>query len=93
MIFMRSAISRGAMSVLGDFIHKTQNLCVHQDPLIPLPGFIVIVPRRHIQSLAAIMKSEIEDFSKCIFLRSFIRVMFSQTRVLRSIVRGIFSQP
>lgn len=60
---MGCAISNNSMSVPGEFIRKTQFFCVHQDPLIPLPGFLVIASLRHIQSIADMQQSEYEEFS------------------------------
>ena len=63
---MGCAISSGAMSVPGGFIQQTQHFCVHQDPLIPLPGFLVIASRRHIQSISEMPESEYEELSRLI---------------------------
>ncbi len=60
---MGCAISEGSMLVPGDFIVKTQHFCVHQDPLIPLPGFLVIASRRHIQSITEMQEQEYREFS------------------------------
>ena len=60
---MGCAISDNSMSAPGGFIQKTQYFCVHQDPLIPLSGFLVIASLRHIQSISDMQKSEYEDFS------------------------------
>jgi diadenosine tetraphosphate (Ap4A) HIT family hydrolase len=61
---MGCAISDNSMSPPGGFIQKTQYFCAHQDPLIPLPGFLVIASLRHIRSLADMQTSEYEDFSE-----------------------------
>ena len=45
---MGCAISNGSMLVPGGMIQRTKNFCVHQDPLIPLPGFLVIASIRQI---------------------------------------------
>jgi diadenosine tetraphosphate (Ap4A) HIT family hydrolase len=60
---MGCAISDGSMPVPGGFIQKTRYFCVHQDPLIPLPGFLVIASLRHIQSLADMRQDEYEEFA------------------------------
>jgi len=57
------AISDQSMVAPGGFIQKTEHFCVHQDPLIPLPGFLVIASLRHIQSIADMQASEYEEFS------------------------------
>ncbi len=60
---MGCAISQGAMAVPGDFIKRTQHFCVHQDPLIALPGFLVIASLRHIQSMAEMQDAEYQEFA------------------------------
>jgi len=52
------------MSVPGGLIQKTEHFCVHQDPLIPLPGFLVIASLRHIQSISEMGEPEYEEFSR-----------------------------
>jgi diadenosine tetraphosphate (Ap4A) HIT family hydrolase len=57
------AIARGTMAVPGGFILKTQHFCVHQDPLIPLPGFIVVGSNRHILAINEMTEPEYADFT------------------------------
>ena len=63
---MGCAISDQSMQVPGGFIHRTQHFCVHQDPLIPLPGFLVVASLRHIQSISDMQETEYEEFSKLV---------------------------
>ena len=63
---MGCAISHQSMSVPGGFIQKTQHFCVHQDPLIPLPGFLVIASLRHIQSISEMPEAEYKEFSRLV---------------------------
>lgn len=63
---MGCAISNGSMLVPGGFIYKTEYFAVHQDPLIPLPGFLVIASLRHIQSISDMKDSEFQEFAKLI---------------------------
>lgn len=63
---MGCAISEGSMAVPGGFIQRTQHFCVHQDPLIPLDGFLVIASRRHIRSISEMRDAEYEEFSKLV---------------------------
>ena len=60
---MGCAISDQSMSVPGGFICQTQYFCVHQDPLIPLEGFLVIASRRHIQSISEMNNVEYQELS------------------------------
>jgi diadenosine tetraphosphate (Ap4A) HIT family hydrolase len=63
---MGCAISSQSMSVPGGFIYKTDLFCVHQDPLIPLPGFLVIASRRHIRSISEMRETEYDELSKLV---------------------------
>ena len=63
---MGCAISDRSMLVPGDFVKRTQYFCVHQDPLIPLPGFLVIASLRHIQSISEMQEPEYDEFSKLV---------------------------
>lgn len=58
------AISRGLMSVPGGIIHETEHFCVHQDPLISLPGFLVIASRQHVRSLSELNEAQYHEFSR-----------------------------
>jgi diadenosine tetraphosphate (Ap4A) HIT family hydrolase len=60
---MGCAIGDQTMSVPGGLIQRTQYFCVHQDPLIPLPGFLVIASIRHIRSISDMQVSEYDEFS------------------------------
>jgi len=60
---MGCAISRGSMSVPGGMIRRTKHFCVHQDPLIPLPGFLVIASLRHIRSISEMQVDEYAEFA------------------------------
>ena len=61
---MGCAIRDGSMMVPGGFIQKTEYFCVHQDSLIPLPGFLVIASLRHMQSIADMQDVEYNEFSR-----------------------------
>jgi len=61
---MGCAIAAGGMAVPGGFIRRSRYFCVHQDPLIPLPGFLVIASRRHIESIGEMEAAEYAEFSR-----------------------------
>ena len=56
-------INNGKVIVPGGLIFKSTNFVVHQDPLIPLPGFLVIASGRHYQSLYEMRDDEYREFS------------------------------
>lgn len=60
------AIGKNDVHVPGGFIKKTEYFCVHQDPLIPLPGFIVIGALRHIHTIAEMDENEYGELAKII---------------------------
>jgi diadenosine tetraphosphate (Ap4A) HIT family hydrolase len=60
---MGCAIGNRSVSVPGGLILVTQYFCVHQDPLIPLPGFLVIASLRHIQSMSEMRETEYDEFA------------------------------
>jgi len=60
---MGCAVANGSMSVPGGMIQKTDHFVVLQDPLIPLPGFLVIASLRHIQSMSEMTDREYEEFA------------------------------
>jgi diadenosine tetraphosphate (Ap4A) HIT family hydrolase len=63
---MGCAVSNGSMLAPGGFIRKAEYFCVHQDPLIPLPGFLVIASLRHYRSIADMQPAEYEEFSNLV---------------------------
>ena len=63
---MGCAIADGTMLPPGEMIKRTKQFCVHQDPLIPLPGFLVIASTRHIHSIAQMQAGEYEEFSNLV---------------------------
>ena len=54
------------MSVPGGLIQRTKYFCVHQDPLLPIEGFLVIASRRHIQSISEMEDIEYGEFSRLV---------------------------
>ena len=63
---MGCALADGSMSVPGGFVQRTKSFCVHQDPLIPLPGFLVIASLRHIRSISEMTEAEYDELSQLI---------------------------
>jgi len=59
---MGCAIADRTMLPPGGMIKETAHFCLHQDPLIPLPGFLVIGARRHVHALDELSDVEYADF-------------------------------
>ena len=76
---MGCAIREGSMQVPGGFIKQTRHFFVHQDPLIPLPGFLVIASKRHIRSIIEMNDEEYEELSDLV--RETRRVINETTQI------------
>ena len=63
---MGCAVARQALVVPGGFIWKSADFCVHQDPQIPLPGFLVIASRRHIRSIDEMTEAEYAGITRLV---------------------------
>ena len=58
------AIADHSFSPPGGLIAETEGIVVHQDPAIPLPGFLVLASKRHVQSIPDLKPSEYDEFAK-----------------------------
>ena len=61
-------IVSGKVNIPGGIIHSGRSVILAADPHIPIPGFLVITAKRHIQSFAELTKeerSEIGDILSC----------------------------
>ena len=47
----------------GGLIAESRGFVLHQDPVIPLPGFLVLASKRHVQSISDFEQSEYDEFS------------------------------
>ena len=63
---MGCAIAREELVLPGGFLRKSGLFCVHQDPLIPLEGFVVIASMRHIRSIGEMSEEEYTEFSSLV---------------------------
>jgi len=51
---------------IGGIIKETENFILHQDPEIPIKGFLIIASKQHIKSIAQLSKSQaLEFFELC----------------------------
>jgi diadenosine tetraphosphate (Ap4A) HIT family hydrolase len=58
------AIQGGSFKVSGGFIHECQGFNAVQDPLVPIPGFMVINAKRHISSIGQFTRAERIEFTE-----------------------------
>jgi len=57
------AIAATTMNPPGGIIAENDSFYVHQDPEIPIIGFLIIASKRHIQSIVDLTQKEYVDFS------------------------------
>ena len=51
---------------IGGIIKETENFILHQDPEIPIKGFLIIASKQHIKSITQLSKSQaLEFFELC----------------------------
>ena len=61
-------IANGKVKIPGGIIHNGRSVVLAADPRIPIPGFLIITAKRHIQSYAELAKeerAEIGDILSC----------------------------
>jgi uncharacterized SAM-binding protein YcdF (DUF218 family)/diadenosine tetraphosphate (Ap4A) HIT family hydrolase len=57
------AIGAGEMTPPGGVIAENRTFYMHQDPEIPIAGFLIIAPRRHIHAILDLTADEYADFA------------------------------
>lgn len=61
---MGCLIASGEMVPPGGILLKTDHFHLHQDPLIPLPGFLVLGANRHIQRIQDLSGEEFREYAR-----------------------------
>lgn len=60
------AIGDGTYVPPGGIIRETPHFVLHQDPEVPIAGFLIIGARRHCQSISQLTRAESQDlFDLC----------------------------
>jgi len=60
------ALANNILVPVGGIIKETENFILHQDPEVPIKGFLVIASKYHIKSIAELSKSQaVEFFELC----------------------------
>jgi len=57
-------IANGSMKVPGGIIRETKNFYLHQDPEIPIEGFMIIATKRHISSISELDFDEMLELAE-----------------------------
>jgi diadenosine tetraphosphate (Ap4A) HIT family hydrolase len=52
------SIGSGEVVPPGGIITETKNFVLHQDPEVPIKGFLIIASKKHIQSISQITPEE-----------------------------------
>lgn len=60
-------IQDGSFDVNGEFIYECKNFNIVQDPLIPIPGFMIIASKRHITSVDEFTEEEHKEYGTFLF--------------------------
>lgn len=55
------AIASGEISPPGEIIASTPNFVLHQDPEVPIKGFLIVASRKHIHSIADMSQKEVVE--------------------------------
>lgn len=58
---MGCAITTGAVKLPGDVIYAGKHFVLGTDPLIPIPGFLIITAKRHFNSIADLSPAELAE--------------------------------
>jgi len=56
------AIANGIIEPPYGLIYQSNHLVVHQDPLVPLKGFIILASKRHIKSINQMTSDEYREY-------------------------------
>jgi len=61
------SIGNGEVNPPGGLIAETKNFVLHQDPEVPIKGFLIIASKKHIQSIAQITPEEASELFDLIY--------------------------
>ena len=60
------ALASKSLIPIGGIIKETENFILHQDPEVPIKGFLIIASKQHIKSISQLSKSQaLELFELC----------------------------
>lgn len=51
----------------GGMIFETEHFLLHQDPDVPLPGFLIIATKRHVQSILQLSRAEAVELAGLVY--------------------------
>lgn len=61
------SIGNGEITPPGEVIMSTKNFVIHQDPEIPIKGFLIIASKKHIQSISELTLEESQELFDLVY--------------------------
>lgn len=61
------SIGNGSISPPGGLIAETKNFVVHQDPEVPIKGFLIIATKKHIKSIVQLSQDESAELFNLVY--------------------------
>lgn len=61
------SISTGEVIPPGGIIRETENFILHQDPEIPIKGFLIIASKKHIKSISQLSHEESQELFDLVY--------------------------
>jgi len=61
------ALANKNLVPVGGIIKETENFILHQDPEIPIKGFLIIASKKHIKSIIELSKSQALEFFELVY--------------------------
>lgn len=87
------AIGAGEYSPPGGLICETEHFVLHQDPEVPVRGFLIIATKRHIQSIAQMGEAEAAELFSLVYRARLAQEQagqFHQVRIIQEERSGHF---
>jgi diadenosine tetraphosphate (Ap4A) HIT family hydrolase len=79
------AIAAGEIVPPGGLIYESEHFVLHQDPEVPVRGFLIIASKRHIQSIAMMSASEAAELFSLLYRARLAQQQSGQIREIRII--------
>lgn len=64
---MGCSVGKGDMLPPGGIIYDTENFVLHQDPDVPLSGFLIVAAKNHIRSIAELTLEESTELFQLVY--------------------------
>ena len=64
---MGCSIANKEMDLPGGILYENESFLLHQDPNNPIPGFLIIAMKRHIQNISEFNRMELDNFIQILY--------------------------